>query len=409
MLTISLLGSPELRLATTPLTITRRRSRALLYYLAAHAAPVTREQLLNLLWPDHERSAAQQLLRTTLHGIRRAGVELIASDIWLQLPPTANIDVRTLADALASQPMAIEQLSSALATYRGPFLADFYLNDCPPFDDWAASERERYQAMVLRGFNTLAAHYEATGQFDSAAETLARAITLDPLREDIQRAAMRIAYRKGDRAGAIRRFEQLRDLLDSELGVPPMAETRALYDAIVTDQLAGDRKQEAEGILPTPAPILSSSTLLPFTGRIAERARLHAALNNGRFALIEGEAGIGKSRLSEQILHERGGLALIGTARELEQTLPYQPLIEALRRLINSAADLAYRTGPSAARTGARSAARWPRRRIAALGGGQPSAKQPGPPSTGHPADPRPPMGGRRNPWFAWLPGAAGA
>jgi DNA-binding SARP family transcriptional activator len=338
MLTISLLGSPELRLATTPLTITRRRSRALLYYLAAHAAPVTREQLLNLLWPDHERSAAQQLLRTTLHGIRRAGVELIASDIWLQLPPTANIDVRTLADALASQPMAIEQLSSALATYRGPFLADFYLNDCPPFDDWAASERERYQAMVLRGFNTLAAHYEATGQFDSAAETLARAITLDPLREDIQRAAMRIAYRKGDRAGAIRRFEQLRDLLDSELGVPPMAETRALYDAIVTDQLAGDRKQEAEGILPTPAPILSSSTLLPFTGRIAERARLHAALNNGRFALIEGEAGIGKSRLSEQILHERGGLALIGTARELEQTLPYQPLIEALRRLINSAA-----------------------------------------------------------------------
>ena len=41
-------------------------------------------------------------------------------------------------------------------------------------------------------------------------------------------SALRLHYLAGDRTGAIRRYEALRKLLDEEMGVPPMAETRAL-------------------------------------------------------------------------------------------------------------------------------------------------------------------------------------
>lgn len=72
---------------------------------------------------------------------------------------------------------------------------------------------------------------------------------------------------------------------------------------------------------------------MPFTGRSSELEQIRAAADSGKLALIEGEPGIGKTRLAEEFLSRRGGLALVGEARELEQSLPYQPLVAALRGL----------------------------------------------------------------------------
>jgi len=52
--------------------MTRRKSRAMLYYLASHAQPVRREHLLNFFWPDLSRPAAKQVLRSTFYGLRPA-------------------------------------------------------------------------------------------------------------------------------------------------------------------------------------------------------------------------------------------------------------------------------------------------------------------------------------------------
>jgi tetratricopeptide (TPR) repeat protein len=77
-----------------------------------------------------------------------------------------------------------------------------------------------------------------------------------------------------------------------------------------------------------------SSNLLPFTGRAAELQKLRELARTRKLALIEGEPGIGKTRLASAFIQEFDGLALIGAARELEQALPYQPVIEALRGLL---------------------------------------------------------------------------
>lgn len=345
MLTFLLLGPPQILRDGAPVDLPRRRTRALAYYLAAQPGAVSREQLLALLWPDHERPAAQQILRTTLHSARKAiGPALVAADDSLAIAGDALVDLRALAAAVGGPAGDEAALAAALARYRGDLLDGFSLPDSDPFERWAGAERERARLLAIRGFTALARHAEARRDYRAALDALSQALALDPLQEDVQRIAIRLHYRNGDRVGAIRRYEQLRDLLDAEMGVPPMAETRALYDAVVMDTLdphqrdweAGGRGDggtygRAHVSAPRPAP----APQLPFTGRAIELERLHFALGAGRLALIEGAPGIGKTRLAEEVLAGHAGLALTGTGHELEQQMPYHPLLGALRELFS--------------------------------------------------------------------------
>jgi DNA-binding SARP family transcriptional activator len=352
-LTIQLFGPPTVQRAGAAVALPRRRTRALVFYLAAHTDAVSREQLLDLFWPDADRAAAQQLLRAALHGARKAlGAALLADDARVTITSAVHVDWRVLNHTVADPHSSEAALAAALAAYKGPFLAGFSLPDCPDFDAWLAAEREHARVLAVRGFSRLARLAEARGDYHAARDALDRALRDDPLQEDLQRDAMRLHYLAGDRVGAIRRYEHLRDLLDAEMGVPPMEATRALYDAVITDSAPLDIVTQWQGdtVTPdgrntppvtlsprhpvTPSPHLLAPDELPFTGRAAELARITAAVQAGRLALIEGAPGIGKTRLAEAFLAQHSGVALVGVARELEQNLPYQPVVGALRELL---------------------------------------------------------------------------
>jgi DNA-binding SARP family transcriptional activator len=354
VLKIELLGTPSLTLDDTPLPVTRRKSRALLYYLAAHMggtgsrAGLSRDHLLAFFWPDLERSQGQQTLRTTLHGLRKAlGGALVIEEDTLSLSPETWVDVREFAGLTQEQKgrgrtgASAEQLTAALELYRGEFLAGFSLPEPASFDDWAATEREHYRRLVVRGLTTLSQLQEAAGDYGVALDTLERALAFDPLQEDLQREAMRLNYWAGDRAAAIRRYDTFRKLLDEEMGVPPMAETRATYDGIINDTLAAPKVvNEATKTLEistsadSTSPSNEGTGPLPFTGREAELETLRGLSSTGKLALLEGEPGIGKTRLAEEFIKASNSIGLIGRARELEGALPYQPFIEALRLLL---------------------------------------------------------------------------
>ena len=88
MLKLWLFGPPEVLIDDQPVKLARRKSRALVYYLATHARPLRRESLLAIFWPDNPRPAAQQILRTTLHGLRKAlGTSLLADGDEIGLAP----------------------------------------------------------------------------------------------------------------------------------------------------------------------------------------------------------------------------------------------------------------------------------------------------------------------------------
>jgi DNA-binding SARP family transcriptional activator len=97
MITIRLFGSPDVEWDGSPVKVARRKSRAVLYYLAAHPHPVSRETLLSIFWTDTPRPSAQQSLRTTLHGLRQAlGPSLIAGPATVALNDGSQVDARHL-------------------------------------------------------------------------------------------------------------------------------------------------------------------------------------------------------------------------------------------------------------------------------------------------------------------------
>jgi DNA-binding SARP family transcriptional activator len=350
MLKLRLFGPPEVLIDDQPVKLARRKSRALVYYLATHSRPLRRESLLAIFWPDNPRPAAQQILRTTLHGLRKAlGTSLLADGDEIGLAPNTQVDVQLFEKQISISPPDPAQLAEALQLYRGEFLEGSYLPDTPAYDNWLLLERERLQRLAVRGLTALSRLHETTGDYPAALDSLERALAFDPLQEDLQRESIRLLYLSGDRPAAIRRYDQLRRLLDEEMGVPPMLETRALYDAMINDKLETPVRPAREWVAPPlPAPAREARlslpsgqrSALPFTGRASELqglldlAATHRLDHLPRLALIEGEAGIGKTRLAEEFAQAIEALLLKGNSTELEHTLPYQPVIEALRNLL---------------------------------------------------------------------------
>jgi predicted ATPase/DNA-binding SARP family transcriptional activator len=339
LLEIQLFGASRLVLNGRALEGLRRKNRALVFYLAAGKGSLTRENLLAFFWPDRERLAAQPILRTMIHDLRKQlGESFQADDQTLALSPDTLIDAKVFSAAIDSPASDLGKLTDALALYKGDFLEGFSLADTPQFDDWAASERERYRLLAARGHADLARHHEALRDFPAALESMRRALAFNPFQEDLQREVMRLLYLNGDRAGVIRQYESLRKLLDEEMGVPPMPETRSLYDAIINDAFVPSPAEAPAQI--SPAPPKSAAALLPFAGRETELGTLKAQLGSGKLILLEGEPGIGKTRLVSELIasqaREKGSaLVLKGVAYELEQGLPYQPILDALRGMMS--------------------------------------------------------------------------
>jgi DNA-binding SARP family transcriptional activator/predicted ATPase len=346
MLKIQLFGQACIWRDGRETKINRRKSRAVVYYLAASQQPVLRQHLIDLFWADLTRKTAQQTLRTTLHGLRKSlSDHLETGEATVSLIGDLQVDVRSFQRVMENEGVSPAQLEQGLALFQGDFLQDFYLPDNAAFEDWVIVQREMYRRMAMRGFHLLSQHYENQNNYPAALEAIDRALLIEPLQEDFQREAIRLVYLAGDRPGAIRRYEQLRKLLDEEMGVPPMVETRALYDAILLDKLprpiaAPIRLEERAVMAPSHRAELATFQgrleTLPFVGRQEELQILGDISMRGSLMLIEGEPGIGKTRLVEEFAKTHAGLVLTGTAHELEQSLPYQPLIEAFRRLARS-------------------------------------------------------------------------
>jgi len=335
---IRLFGTPQLLLNGRSVDGLRRKNRALIYYLAAQEAELTREKLLTFFWPDHERSAAQAILRTMIYDLRKKlGDAFQADDQTIALTPETFIDVGVFSTALGSPADDPGKLRDALDLYKGDFLEGFSLPDSPQFDDWTASERERYQMMAMNGYADLSHRHESMRDYHVALKFAHRALTFNPFQEDLQRDVMRLLYLNGDRAGVIQQYESLRKLLDEEMGILPMPETRDLYDSIINDTLILPAAQTISQVSRISKP--TDKPLLPLLGRDAELETLKGHLGSGKLILLEGEPGIGKTRLlneliASQIQKKSSALVLRGISHELEQGLPYQPIVDALRKLL---------------------------------------------------------------------------
>src|ERR1700687_5676315 len=130
MLTLALLGSPQITLDGRSLDSMRRKNRALLYWLARRDEPLSRDEVLAFLWPDHPRPSAQRILRTMLSELRhQLGPSLLADAETLALALDTVVDPRRFEAGLpataAASSLGDATLASTLEIYRGDFLQGF--------------------------------------------------------------------------------------------------------------------------------------------------------------------------------------------------------------------------------------------------------------------------------------------
>ncbi len=306
-------------------TINTPRLQSLLAYLVLHrAAPQPRRQVAFALWPDLPEARARANLRKFLLHLRQAlpeaGRFLSIDNHVLQWRPEApaTLDVAEFEEQAATP----AGWSQAAETYGGDLLPDCY-------DDWIVPERERLRQLYLEVLNHLIQQEGDAGNYDAALSYGRRLLQSDPLREEVYRELMRLQLLKDDRAAALRIYHTCSVTLRRELGVEPATATRELYERLVMGK--------AEE--PAPVATAASSATLPLIGRAPEWAQLldswHAAsTGHPRLILITGEAGIGKTRLAEEVevwINRRGLATAAAHCYSAEGALPYTPVAEWLR------------------------------------------------------------------------------
>jgi DNA-binding SARP family transcriptional activator len=212
-------------------------------YLVTNAGRgVRRERLADLFWTEAEPARARAALNTAVWRINKAiarlkGIQLrSASDqLMLETSPETRIDARLLEAAVRAaggpdrnEPLDADvraALAEAADDYKGPFLDG-------SASDWAIVERERLNALHLRGLGLLMQDAAARRDYEEALGYGRRILATDPFRERVQCEVMWLYVLNGQRPQALRQFEAFRRQIAREMNVAPMAETRALADYI---------------------------------------------------------------------------------------------------------------------------------------------------------------------------------
>ena len=341
-LEIRLLGPLEVIVAGVPIVVDTRKALAIVALVAAEGRPFARDELAAMFWPDADDEAARGALRRTLSALRTAigpaGFEIGRTQVALDAS-AASVDLVEFERMAASTRPADLEAAAALA--RGPFLAGFALRDSPAFDDWQAGRAVRVERSVAALLDRLATARSAKGDAAGAIEAASRRVELDPLDELGHRRLIELLALAGDRTGAIRQYRELVAVFDRELGVAPLSETTELYDAVREDRL--DRSEPPDvspASLEAPVCRRDRTVLSPSrsSGREHELGTLRSAWlasdPDGRVVLLEGEAGIGKTRLAEAFaagVRDEGGIVLAGRGYPGEGAIAYGPIAGLLR------------------------------------------------------------------------------
>ena len=353
---LTLLGPPEVRHADQVLLFSTRKELALLIYLAVEGRVHSRKNLSEKFWPEGDAMHGRAALRISLLHLRHMLCEgtdvfpvphLLIQRDTLALDPTSDIelDLHILLEAWTSARAStgttltmpeverrrlIAQLQRAAGLPRGEFLEGFSLRDAPAFDDWVRFQREYWHLRTSEVFDRLSQMQFEAGELEAAIETVNRWLVLSPLQEDAYRRLMRLYFAAGDRVAALRAYDVCQAMLATGMQTEPTLETVALGSRIRA--VAPPRHKEA----PTPPVAFLDGPLLGRTMELSTLIKVYHTAQHGQtqVVLLEGEVGIGKTRLATEFLawaEIEGADVLRGQAFETGGQLPYRPIIEALR------------------------------------------------------------------------------
>lgn len=236
-------------LSTCDLHISGKTQEVLAFLVLNANKPIRRATLSGLIWPDHDEPRSRANLNTALWRINRAlksigddaiQLSVTASQVKFTAAPEVFIDVLAL-DACVRE--ASKSPSQMLPLGIRTALSDILSRDCGSFleessSEWVLVERERCFILQIQGLTLLMQDLTESGRIADALEYGQRILRMDPMRECVQRQVMWLHVLDGHQGNAIRQYLECAKILQDELGVLPMPETRALYEFIIGHSVA---------------------------------------------------------------------------------------------------------------------------------------------------------------------------
>jgi DNA-binding SARP family transcriptional activator len=320
----------------------------LLAYLALHRSrPVSREQLVLALWGDDAGGDHRATFNSLLSKVRaRVGERVIENRGRTSVQLAANVKVdfhEAVADLEAAQAaLARGALEDACAAAeRALAVADRGVLEGET-SDWLEEPRRELHDVALAARECIAeaARLQGGGRVSVAVRRAREVVTAEPFRESAYDLLMRALAAEGNLAEAIGVYEQCRTRLD-ELALIPSDPLRRLHAELLTATpmaRPAARTAAPAPLQPAMLPRARPRTQTTFVGRENELRQLQrtfdeVAAGQCRLVLVDGDPGIGKTRLAGQFADACAGEAVTLYGRCDSQTsIPYEPFIEAVRR-----------------------------------------------------------------------------
>lgn len=369
---VRVLGPVEVILGGEVVDLGTPKQRALLAALAlSRGWPVSVDGIVDLLWddappgvtatlqayvsqlrrvlePDRPRRAPATVLVTAAPGYAlRVPEESIDAAVFEQAVGGAHRALQPLGDGRGTGALPAEELEltagrldEALALWRGtPYVE---LGDADP----AVADRVRLEELRLVALEDRALVALALGRHATVAGELEALTATHPLRERLWGLRALALARSGRQADALEVLQEVRVVLDEELGLEPSPALRELQTAVLRQDpalewTAPERRSQEAGLAPTPAvsptvgghPAATQVAPWPMVGRDADLALLVGQLLRAEsgvpsYAVLTGEPGIGKSRLAAELVvqaRNRGATVLIGRCSQDDGAPPLWP------------------------------------------------------------------------------------
>jgi len=251
----------------------RRKARQLFKCLLTRSRHrLTREEAMELLWPESDPEAAASNLRSVVHVLRRAlgapeggnsGNPLVLDREIVGLRPGLEmwVDAEEFERAIAaaqSSPEPLPFLEQADALYVGDYLPDDL------YEDWAAERRETLKRAWTELQFSIATLSQRRGDPDRAAAALHRLLAADICNERAAEELMRLLMRRGRRSEALRVHQRLVRALRDDLGVEPSEPIAELEQQLTSGTPAGSpqpSREPARPLAPERLPDLAVETV----------------------------------------------------------------------------------------------------------------------------------------------------
>jgi DNA-binding SARP family transcriptional activator/tetratricopeptide (TPR) repeat protein len=318
-----------------------RQQALLLAVLAARAGqPTATAELVDLIWGDQAPASAvnvvhkyigilRRLLEPSLHTREPGSLILRRANTYLLAAGPDNLDLLDFREAAAAaaaerdEHAALDHYVRALTLWSGPAAG-------------ALAEETATETAVFTTLNdeflaacTTAAELATTlGRPEQVIAPVRLAAGIAPLNEPVQAALVRLLAAAGRQAEALAAFRAVRGRLVRDLGLDPGPALERAQQQV----LAGAAAQA----------FTSSRTLVGRTGELALFAQAMDEAFAGRSAvvMVEGEPGVGKTRLLEELAVEAGrraALVVWGRCLEGDGTPSMWPWVQVVDALLRSA------------------------------------------------------------------------